>query len=395
MSPWTYAVLGAGRQGTAAAYDLARHGDARRVLLADRDADRAAQAAARVNALVGRAVAQPRTVDVTDLDAVQALLAEADAALSAVPFVYNLALTRAAVAAGTHWCDMGGHTPTVWQQLDLDAQARAARVSIVSDCGMGPGLINTLGAYIVAHMDQPRHVRIYDGGLPQHPRPPWNYALTFHINGLTNEYAGTTVLLMDGRLVEVEGLTQYERLTIEPVGELEAFITTGGASTAPWTFQDRLQTYVNKTLRYPGHYEWFRAFKQLGLFSEEPLTVNGREVVPRAVYHALLEPQIRARPDEPDLAVIRVIGEGIHQGRPARWVLDVLDTYDPTTGFRAMERLTGWHCAVMSIFQARGDVPPGAHPQEIAVPPEAVLDALRARGIAIRETRTFLPTESA
>ena len=40
MSPWTYAVLGAGRQGTAAAYDLARHGDARRVLLADRDADR-------------------------------------------------------------------------------------------------------------------------------------------------------------------------------------------------------------------------------------------------------------------------------------------------------------------------------------------------------------------
>ncbi len=387
MSPWTYAVLGAGRQGTAAAYDLARHGHAARVLLADRDPATARRAAARVNALLGREVAFPAVVDVADEDAVRAFLAPVDAAISAVPFQYNLGLTRAAIAAGTHLCDMGGHTPTVFRQLELDPAARAADVSIVPDCGMGPGLINTLGAYIVTHMDHPQHVRIYDGGLPQNPRPPWNYALTFHINGLTNEYAGTTVLLMDGELVEVEGLTHYERLTIEPLGELEAFVTTGGASTAPWSFRGRLQTYINKTLRYPGHYEWFRAFKQLGLFREDPVPVDGQPVVPRALYHTLLEPQIRARPDEPDLAVIRVIGEGEHQGRPARWVLDVLDRYDPETGFRAMERLTGWHCAVMSIFQAHGVVPPGAHPQETAVPPEAVLDALRQRGIDIRVVR--------
>ncbi len=390
MSPWTYAVLGAGRQGTAAAYDLARHGEAARVLLADRDPQAARRAAARVNALVGREVAFPAVVDVAEEDAVRAFLAPVDAAISAVPFQYNLALTRAAIAAGTHLCDMGGHTPTVFRQLEHDPEARAAGVSIVPDCGMGPGLINTLGAYIVAHMDHPQHVRIYDGGLPQHPRPPWNYALTFHINGLTNEYAGTTVLLMDGALVEVEGLTHYERVRIEPLGELEAFVTTGGASTAPWSFQGRLRTYVNKTLRYPGHYEWFRAFKQLGLFREDAVLVDGQPVVPRALYHTLLEPQIRARPDEPDIAVIRVIGEGEHQGRPARWVLDVLDQYDPVTGFRAMERLTGWHCAVMSIFQAHGVVPPGAHPQETAVPPEDVMEALRQRGIAIRETRQAL-----
>ncbi len=382
-----YAVLGAGRQGTAAAYDLARHGQARQVWLADRDAAQAERAAARVNALLGQAIARPATLDVTDEEAVRAFLAPVDAAISAVPFQYNEGLTRAAIAAHTHLCDMGGHTATVFRQLAYHAQAQAAGISIVPDCGMGPGLINTLGAYIVEHMDRPQHIRIYDGGLPQHPRPPWKYALTFHINGLTNEYAGTTTLLLDGELVEVEGLTHYERLTIEPLGELEAFVTTGGASTAPWTFHGRLQTYINKTLRYPGHYEWFRAFKQLGLFREDPIQVDGQEVVPRQVYHALLEPQIRAAADEPDLAVIRVIGEGFHNDRPARWVLDVLDFYDPTTGFRAMERLTGWHCAVMSIFQAHGRVAPGAHPQEQAVPPQAVLDALRQRGIAIHEQR--------
>ncbi|MFB0535451.1 MAG: hypothetical protein ACETWR_10755 [Anaerolineae bacterium] len=35
--PYTYAVLGAGRQGTAAVYDMARWGDARGVILADYD----------------------------------------------------------------------------------------------------------------------------------------------------------------------------------------------------------------------------------------------------------------------------------------------------------------------------------------------------------------------
>jgi len=34
---YTYAVLGGGRQGTAAAYDMARFGDAKAVLIADID----------------------------------------------------------------------------------------------------------------------------------------------------------------------------------------------------------------------------------------------------------------------------------------------------------------------------------------------------------------------
>ena len=47
--PYTYAVLGAGRQGTAAAYDMARWGEASRVFLADYNSEVARQAARRVN----------------------------------------------------------------------------------------------------------------------------------------------------------------------------------------------------------------------------------------------------------------------------------------------------------------------------------------------------------
>ncbi len=385
MSQYRYVVLGAGRQGTAAAYDLARMGQAAEVVLADVDLGRAQRSAQRVNDLLQRPVARAAEVDVSDASALQRLLAPAHGALSAVPYFFNLAITRAAIAARTHLCDMGGHTPTVFQQLEQDPKARQAGVSVVPDCGMGPGLINTIGAYIIASLDQAHEVRIYDGGLPKHPRPPWNYNLLFHINGLTNEYYGTTVLLRDGELVEVEGLTEYERLNLPPLGELEAFITTGGASTAPWTFRGKVRTYINKTLRYPGHYEWFRAYKALGLFELDPVEVNGQPVVPREVFHTLLAPKLED-PEVQDVALIHVVGTGIKEGKPVKFVVDVYDEYDPHTGFRAMERLTGWHCSTMLAFQVQGIVPPGAHPQETAVPPERMLEALRQRGIAIRQT---------
>ena len=381
---YRYVVLGAGRQGTAAGYDFALHGEAAQVVMADADLAQAERSAARINTLVGREVAVPAVVDAADQAALRRLLEPADGVLSAVPYFFNLGITQAAIASRTHMTDIGGHTQTVFAQLALDGEARAAGISIVPDCGMGPGLINTIGAYLVESFDEPREVRIYDGGLPQHPEPPWNYALTFHINGLTNEYDGTTTLLIDGELTEVEGLTQYERLEIPPLGELEAFITTGGASTAPWTFRGRLQTYINKTLRYPGHYEWFLAYKTLGLFDEEPLTVESCTLPPRAFYHALLAPKITAPEGLRDLAVIHAIGRGKRGGQEAETVVDVLDYYDEATGFRAMERLTGWHASAMLIAQVHGEVRPGAVPQETAVPPVSVLDALRDRGIAIK-----------
>ena len=69
-----YAVIGSGRQGTAAAYDLALLGDAESVLIADMSLAQAERSAARINALLGREVARAAQVNVQDEDAVVALL---------------------------------------------------------------------------------------------------------------------------------------------------------------------------------------------------------------------------------------------------------------------------------------------------------------------------------
>jgi lysine 6-dehydrogenase len=209
--------------------------------------------------------------------------------------------------------------------------------------------------------------------------PPWNYALTFHVNGLTNEMDGQAFFLRDGRVTPVDSLSEPELLDLPGLGRLEAAVCSGGLSTAPWTFEGRLQRLENKVLRYPGHFDWLRAFKTLGLFSEAPIRVAGHEVVPREVYHALLEPRLR-QADPRDVCVIRARAVGRKDGRAAVAVADLVDRYDETTGFTAMERLTGWHCAVVMLLQARGEVPVGAVPME-TLPAERVMEELGRRGI--------------
>jgi lysine 6-dehydrogenase len=390
MKSFTYLILGAGRQGTAAAYDLAIHGSAKRIYFADMDVSQAENAALRVNTLVGKDLAGYRQVDVSDSGALKDLLASADAALSAVPYKYNLGITQAAITSGVHLCDMGGKTDIVLEQLALDQAAKNAGISILPDCGMGPGLINTVAAYAINLLDEPEEIYIYDAGLPQHPQPPWNYTLTFHINGLTNEMDGQAVFIRDGKIVHVDTLTEPEWIDIPEIGKLEADVTSGGTSTAPWSFLGKVNRYENKVMRYPGHYDWLRAYKALGLFDQEPVWVDGVSIIPRRFYHTLLEPKLTS--DDPrDLGIILVRGIGQKDGNLVQVEIRMMDYFDEKTGFTAMERLTGWHCSIMMILQVNGVIPPGAHPHELVAPPNLVLDAFAERGIPYHTDIFSLP----
>lgn len=384
----TFGILGSGRQGTAAAYDLAVAQDAALVVMFDVEGVTAEAAAERINDLVHREAACPQELDVADEAAVANAIAPLGVVICATPFRLIPGVTRAAIGARTGMVDLGGHTQTVLDQLALDAEAREAGIGIVPDCGMGPGLNNTLGMYLVERLEAAGateiEVRLYDGGLPQDRSAPWGYRSTFHINGLTNEYDGQALFLRDGKPIPVDTLTEVETLEFADLGPLDAFVTSGGTSTVPHSLEGRIAVYENKTLRYPGHIDAFRAFKELGLFDETPMDLDGVQVAPRALFHRLLAPRISA-PMVEDVCVMRAIGRGTRDGEIVELTLDLVDRYDPATGFSAMERLTGWHAAIMAGFVADSTVPPGVHPVEKAVDAARFLEEVRRRGFAIEE----------
>ena len=385
-----YAVLGAGRQGTACAYDLIKFGDAGTVVLADLSLECAQAAAARVNTLLKTERAQGVELDVTDLEAVGVFLDGVDAFLSAVPYYHNVGITQAAVQAGASMCDLGGNTDLVREQLEFDAEAKAAGISIVPDCGQVPGMGSTLMVHAMSLLDEPEEVFMWDGGLPQEPRAPFDYLLTFNIAGLTNEYAESPVFLRNGQPTLVPTMNELEELEFpQPVGRLEAFTTGGGVSTMPWTFEGKLKTLQNKTVRYPGHFEQLRAFYDLGLWNLDPVQVGDQEVVPRDLFHSLFQPMVTF-PDDRDVVVIRIRATGRKGGRPAEVLLDLMDFYDEETGFTAMERTTGWDGAIVAGMMARGQTPRGAVPVELAVPPALFVEELAKRGIQVNTQVTVL-----
>jgi lysine 6-dehydrogenase len=227
---------------------------------------------------------------------------------------------------------------------------------------------------------------MWDGGLPQTPRPPFNYLLTFNIEGLTNEYAEPTIFLRDGKLVEIQPLEELEEIDFPPpIGRLEAFTTGGGTSTAPWTFEGKLKTYQNKTVRYPGHFAQLRAWWDLGLFDLKPLLIDNQKVIPRKVFHALLEPKV-VIPEDKDLVVIRVECLGQKDGADAEVILNLIDYYDESTGFTAMERTTGWDASIVAIMMAQGKIQKGAIPVELAVSGDYFVKELAKRGIKVNVT---------
>ena len=286
-------------------------------------------------------------------------------------------------------CDLGGNTELVFRELEFDEEARKHEITIVPDCGMVPGLGTSVCTYAMSLVDQPEEVFLYDGGIPKNPQPPWNYILTFHFEGLINEYCGTTEFLRDGKIVSVPCFEEYELVDFpEPTGQLEAFTTAGGTSTAPRTFLGKLKTYQNKTLRYKGHFQQWKTLRDAGLFEEAPVALGSANVRPRDLLEAVLNPKIIAKSGEEDVCIIRAKCIGLKEGKRVEAVVDLFDYYDPETKFTSMERTTGFHAAMVAYALAAKQIRPGAIPVELAIPGRQIIEGCKQRGMIVTEKIT-------
>jgi lysine 6-dehydrogenase len=376
-------VLGAGLQGSACAYDLLQNPEVTQVRLADLRFDHLPSFLAPLSG--PRLI--PTPLDVRDRDAVLAVMRECDAVMSAIPYYFNLQLAECAVEAGVHFCDLGGNTEIVFQQKELAERAREKGVTVIPDCGVAPGMVNILAQHGISQLDTVDSVRIYVGGLPQHPEPPLNYQIVYSLEGVLDYYTTLSWVVRDGKREQVTALSEREPITFpSPVGTLEAFHTAGGLSTMAFRYEGQIPTMEYKTLRYPGHAELMEAVRELGLLDLEPVDVKGTKVVPRDLFVSLVGPKL-TKPKGQDLLALRVTVTGTKGGKPASRQFDLIDYYDAKTGISAMMRTTGYSLSITGQFQASGKVtPPGVWTPDECMPAEAYIAELRKRGMDLRET---------
>lgn len=360
-------IIGTGKQGTAAAYDILLYAKPKKLLLLD-----VSSASLELCNTKIRSVKSVNTkiinkiIDFKDHNKLISILSNYDIMLSAVPYPLNPLLTQIALKSNISMVDLGGHTKNVIDQLSYNDEAKSKNISIVPDCGMGPGMNITMALLAMEQFDKPEDIYIWDGGLPQNPKPPWNYSLFFNIQGLTNEYDEHAFFLRNGKITKVNCFEDMEVLEFDSIGKLEAAVTSGGLSTMPWTFEGKLNTLENKTLRYKGHWDEMIAYRQLGLFSEKEIKFKGCSFTPREFYHHLLEPQLTTN-DFNDICIMRVDAYGKKDGKNQGFRYDVKEVHDNESGFMAMEKWTGWHASIVMQKIMDGTINPGAHPIEKAL----------------------------
>src|SRR5437867_6006720 len=277
-------VLGAGRMGHGAVFDLAHNSpDVEHVTVADSDLKKAESVAASV----GASNVDVREVDASDHPAVLALIRGHDSVISCVNYWYNESLSRAAIEARANFCDLGGNNYVVDEQLAMDGEAKAAGINIIPDCGLAPGMVSILAMHGAKEFDELEEIHIRVGGLPQDPQPPLDYQLVFSVEGLINEYIEAARVIRNGELRVIESMTEIESLEFEGFPPLEAFQTSGGTSTLPDTFFGKIRELDYKTIRYAGHCEKFKTMIELGLCSSEEIVVDYQKVTPRKIFGEL------------------------------------------------------------------------------------------------------------
>ncbi len=377
-------VLGAGLQGSACAYDLLQNDEVTTVRLADIDVGHVAHFLAPYS---GKRLI-PTAVDVRDKDAVRALMRQSDAVMSAIPYYFNLELATLAAECGVHFCDLGGNTDIVFEQKKLDARARAKGITIIPDCGLAPGMVNILAQRGIDELDKVDEVKIFVGGLPQHPEGPLNYQIVYSLEGVLDYYTTLSWVVRNGKRAHVKALSELEPVHFDaPVGDLEAFHTAGGLSTMAFRYEGKIPTMEYKTLRYPGHAKIMEAVRDLGLLELEPIEVKGVMVSPRDVAVAAMGPRL-TKPQSKDLVALRVTVKGQKDGKDKTITFELVDRYDEERGISAMMRTTGYSLSITGQMQARGEVtPPGVHTPDECIPAEKYISELGRRGIHIRESQ--------
>lgn len=379
-----FLVLGGGKMGHALVFDLIRSPKVEQVVVADREV-------ARVEHLRHTLIDEkiiPVELDATDEQFVGELMQKADVTVSCLPFHKNYDLAKLALHYKSHFCDLGGNEETVKRTFLLDEVAKEQGVTIMPDLGLAPGLVSMLAEAAAQSMDELYEIRMRVGGLPVEPEDkPLQYCQVFSVDGLVNEYIEDCTVIRDGQLMMVDALADLETVEFpKPIGKLEAFNTSGGASTLPKSYRGKVQHLDYKTIRYPGHCEQIRMMRDLGLFEKEPIELpSGVKVSPRELMIERLGSRLPK--DEPDVVIIRVTVTGVKDKRPIQHVWDCIDYGDEANKISAMAKMTVFPVSIIAQMIARGDITErGVLSQEKVVPTKLFLAELASRGISLTMT---------
>lgn len=338
-------VLGAGMVGRAMALDLAWNHDVRVFDHSEYNLSLLRQRNGTINTFQADLTRHEHFVD---------WFKDADIVLIAVPGFMGFETVKAVIETGKNVVDISFFPENA---LDLDALAKKHGVTVITDCGVAPGMSN----YIIGRYNEVMKIdsfEVYVGGLPKVRKKPFEYKAPFSPADVIEEYTRPARIMENGHIVVKPALTELEWMEFEELGTLETFNTDGLRSllfTMP-----HITNQKEKTLRYPGHVNLIIALREAGFFSEESIEFGDLKISPLQFTSRILFTEWKLGEEEEELTVMKVILHG--EGKTVTY--SMLDRYDPVTRISSMSRSTGYvatatvNMLAADLFKEKGVFPP-------------------------------------
>ncbi len=360
-------VLGAGLVGKTMAIDLAGNFD---VTAADIN-----EAALKDLASAG---VKTQKLDFSNLQSLSTTVKAFDLVVGAVPGFMGFQTVKTVIESGKNMVDISFFPEDPFL---LDELAKKNNVTIVTDCGVAPGM----GNIILGYHNQRMQINSYEclvGGLPLVREWPYEYKAVFSPIDVIEEYTRPARYVLNHSVVVKEALSDPELIQFDGVGTLESWNSDGLRSlikTMP-----NIPNMIEKTLRYPGCIEYLRVLRDTGFFSYEEIEVKGQKVRPIDVTAKLLFPKWKLKPGEEEFTVMRIRMNGEENGKQKTYQYNLLDR--TSNGTLSMARTTGYTCtAAVNLvndgkFSRKGICPPeylGEEESNFLF----VVDYLKARGV--------------
>jgi len=264
----------------------------------------------------------------------------------------------------------------------LDEKAKERGVTIIPDCGVGPGLTNLLVGNGLSRMPNADRVFIWLGGIPKHPLPPLYQNITWSIDDFLDEYKRPARVRRNGILKEIEPLSDIRKEEDFPVANLVSFPSDGLRSLLRTT---DVMNIEERTLRYLLHIERMKVLNDLGFLDEEFLTFLNASYPVKYITARILEKKFSSFSEED-----YIIGRIEIASRKVSRSYEIFAEYDYETSTTAMSRATAITASAFVKLLLSGEIV-----ERGVLPPEkfgdretilrSVLKKLKQHNVTVRE----------
>jgi len=260
---------GPGFIGTQAVEDLVATSDFSEIVLGDSDLGKAQKLASRLNDKKLSAIA----VDVTKENELVETMKGFDIVISALPFSYDIYVTRACMRAHVNGIDVS----STREQMAMSEQMQKAGTTYVMGCGATPGVTNVLARRGADLLDKVDDIKIFWGSFRcMAPAPGLVHTTLWEFDPSIED----RVYYQNDKYVKVPPFSGEETVEFaKPIGVQKVYyVPHPEPLTIPKTIKVKRMSirgaWPHETM------ELLRFMNSFGLFRREPMEIKGQRVVP-------------------------------------------------------------------------------------------------------------------